>query len=195
MKLFILSLVAFLFCVTTVRGAETRDIKTLFADHYTNHYEHNRAGDNVGRFVKAAKKYDLSDGLYLVYVRNIGISVFGFVNVEKARTERFGKLAADEANWNYHAFAMDEEGNVYDFSYSTEPKILPFSEYVEDMFLIETECANPVAGEFCAGREEKLKSYSLETLSAADYLEKKGPKKLPTVTLGKSLEDYTVLTK
>ncbi len=174
--------------------ADEQVLQPLFEKHFHKQYVSGRCGDNIRRFVKAVEReFASASDLAVVSLNNQGYSVFGMINVEKARGQRFNKPWEGEANWYHHVFAIDRNGNVYDFDFEKEPRIVPFHEYIDEMFLIEPECEKPTYGEFCAGRDNKLKDYLLESVAGeavAKNINKENPIK---VSLEEAYKDYRVL--
>ena len=188
MKIF-LNVVFGFFILTPVYGEAA--FNEIFSDRYFNHYEAGKCGLHLLVFIKKLNQEDLSlEGVSLVEISNKGFSVFGMVNVEKARVKRFDKPAVDERNWYHHVIAVDTDGTVYDFDFSIEPSPLAFAEYVETMFLDEPECETPAYGKFCAGREEKLKNYQLRWTHASDLVNEADPKPYHVGSLGEALDRH-----
>lgn len=147
-------------------------IQTVFEKNYFDSYRPGKCGLNVLNFFERLQSVgeDIR-GLSLVYLENQGHTVFGMVNAEKARASLHGKLTTEEKNWYHHQFAIDRNGMVYDFDYSSSPKPTPLRKYVDDMYLNEDECLSPKTAEFCAGRKNKLADYQLKLYEAKDVLE------------------------
>jgi len=167
-------------------------IEDLFTDHYHRKYEPRFCGRNALNFVKAiAAERGSAEGFYIVTIENKGFSVFGLVNAEKARGFRFGKPFNEERNWYHHAFVLDAQGNVYDFDFTTEPRIVPIAQYLEEMFLDEGD-GKGGAGTFLVGRETKSNDYVLTATTAQAMLSEEanaGNK----ATLGQVVENWRVL--
>ena len=146
-------------------------VAEVFGKNYYDSYREGKCGLNVLNFFETleSKEEDVS-GLSLVYLENKGLSVFGMVNAEKARTQSNGQITTQEMNWYQHQFAIDKNGIVYDFDYMNSPRPVPFKDYIEDMFLNEDECNNHKPGEFCAGRDNKLNDYHIKLYEAKDIL-------------------------
>ena len=171
------------------------NLDDLFEEHYFKQYVSGQCGKNVLNFVKAVKRTQGDvDFLRVVTVENKGFSVFGMVNAEKARGQRFNRPAEEEANWYHHVIALDSSGMVYDFDFGTTPRIVSMEEYLEEMFLDETECEKPAAGEFCAGRGTKLNDYKFSSVTASEALQGKA-NRVKEAPMNKVLHDWEVLTK
>lgn len=171
----------------------SNDLSGLFEEHFRKHYKESSCGDNILRFARAAKALlGKADSLLVVVIANKGNSVFGLVNAEVARGERFKKPVETESNWYHHVILLDDAGRVYDFDYGIEPKITPIEEYLEKMFLDEPECQQPRYGEFCGGRENKLGEYIFEAIDGESAIagESKGIRR---ATLGEVLRNWKVL--
>jgi hypothetical protein len=147
------------------------EVPQYFSSFYHQSYQSRKCGENVLNFFRGLSQSgnDIS-ALTMVTIENKGFSVFGMVNAEKARAAPGSRKNTEERNWYHHIFAIDAVGTVYDFDYLSEPSPRPFSFYVEDMFLNELECTQPISGEFCAGRAEKLDSYELSFYRAKEIL-------------------------
>jgi len=111
------------------------------------------------------------EGFSLVKLENKGASSFSLINAEKARSVVKGQRISEEKNWYEHWIAVDSNGIVYDFDFTTSPNPLAFEEYVEEMFLIEEECESPSWTELCGGRDNKLYEYKVTIFSASKLLE------------------------
>lgn len=157
--------------VILVGNLAVADINSLFEKSYSDLYQEGRCGENILNFFKRVLREgeDLS-ALQMVIVENKGLTVFGMVNAEMARSYSSGRNHVNEKNWYHHVFAINRSGVVYDFDYQIKPTPEKFRSYVENMFLIETECKNPSSGEFCAGRNNKLKDYEISVYAARDVL-------------------------
>lgn len=189
---FILTSLLLLFS-TSAQAAS--DLTRLFETHFHTQYVNGRCGDNVRRFFQAAKHEGIEEGLRVVSIRNNGFSVFGMVNAERTRAVRKGKATEDEANWYHHAIAVDKEGNVYDFDFTSTPTILPFREWAEEMFLKEPECeVKGWSGRFCGGRKNKLGDYEL-SVTPADVFLTEGEESAKKTYLEKAYDDVTLLTR
>jgi len=182
--------ILFTFVLCTVGFAAPADeARELFQKHYYEHYEERRCGQNV---LSLAKALPAASGFYVVTIENKGFSVFGMVNAEAARGQSFRKPANVEANWYHHVILVDDRGFVYDMDYTIEPSVVSMEEYLEKMFLDEPECEKSGTGEFCGGRENKMKEYQLESTPADDVIHRRKvePKR---AKLGEVLEDWMVL--
>lgn len=159
-----------------VSAGSWASIPEVFRKSFYDSYRVGQCGLNVLNFFERLDNEgeDIS-GLSMVYVENKGSSVFGMINAERARARVNGQWGTDEKNWYHHQFAMDKNGMVYDFDYSSAPKLTPFKNYVEDMFLNEDECLNPKPAEFCGGRKEKLNDYYLKFYDASGVIEGNPP--------------------
>lgn len=179
------------FLISSVAWGATpaKELEKLFAQHFHNHYVDGRCGDNILKFARAIPD---PEGLHIVVIENKGFSVFGMVNAETTRGERFKKPAVVESNWYHHVVLLDGDGRVYDFDYHITPTVMPIEEYIETMFLEEPECQTPRSGEFCGGRDNKLKEYQLESTPVTKALarEETPPRK---ATLGEVLKNWKVL--
>lgn len=155
-----------------VFAGPSSDLKPLFAEHFRDHYAAGRCGTNVLAFLSdIAKNRGSVDGLYLVMFENNGFSGFGMVNVEAARDYIRDRWVETEKNWYHHVVAMDKSGLIYDFDFTVKPRIVKGSDYIESMFLNETECTGQrSSGEFCIGRDTKLNEYSVKVLKASEAL-------------------------
>lgn len=171
------------------------DVTDLFEEHFEKNYQSRKCGQNIEAFARAIKKtHGDVDGFYVVSIVNKGFSVFGMVNAEKARSERFRKPAEDEVNWYHHVVLLDDGGKVYDFDYGIEPKVMSFDDYIEHMFLDEEECRTGAAtGEFCVGRDTKLKEYEFESLDAESVLAKDRKRKAKKARMAAVLKNWKVL--
>ncbi len=167
-------------------------ITSLFKKHFTDHYESGECFENTIRFLENATS--LSDtSFYLVSIENRGASTLGMVNAERARGVSFKKKGngwleipdSVEKNWSHHVFAIDSSNNVYDFDYTHKPQIVPLKNYLEKMFLGESDCMNRKDSEICGKREKKLEDYRV-TLTRATYaLEQKKDPEQKTISLKK----------
>ncbi len=176
--------------------AHADPISDLFETHFREQYRPRYCGLNALNFVKAiAKLRGSAEGFHIVHVENKGFSVFGMVNAEHTRGSRFNKPAVDEANWYHHAFVLDDQGNVYDFDFGIEPRIVPIGQYLEEMFL--KEATREQGGSFYVGRQDKLNDYLFEAVPADAALneEKPPPRKAKMGQVQKNwrllIEDFT----
>lgn len=159
----------------------------VFEYHFTNSYEAGQCAANVRNFIRTLKGggSDLSQ-ISFVSIKNRGYSTFSMVNAEQARKGRSG----GETNWYHHVIAVDADGYVYDFDFTTSPRITHFGDYVEAMFLNEPECDTPGTGEFCGGRETKLSQYELEWTRGDELLRSSSPQPYFTGTLEESMQQF-----
>ena len=175
-------------------GAEYSTADRLFASMFYRHYQAGKCGTNALKFTRAIRSATGNASDYsIVFIRNAGISTFGMVNAELARTTRFGKPAAGEANWYHHVFVLHRSGRVYDFDYTATPRVTSVKQYLEKMFLDEPECTNRVSGEFCGGREAKLKGYAFSAVNAESLLADPQLKPDRDSTMAQVLEDWRIL--
>jgi hypothetical protein len=145
-------------------------IKEIFYDHFYNTYVQAECGNNARRLAQAIASHDNLADYFVVELTNEGGSVFGMVNAESARGQRFQRPEAIEANWYFHVFLVHKNGIVYDFDFGIMPRTPHFTEYIREMFLDEPECRNPNMGDFCVGEERKLKEYQLKWFRADRFL-------------------------
>lgn len=132
-----------------------------FSEQLTQNYREGRCYDNSLALIQDFVRSDKTDKFVLVKLENKGSSTFGLVNAEKARSKHLDRLVAEEKNWYEHWFVMDENNIVYDFDFTTRPTPTKFQDYVEQMFLLESECQTPSWTELCGGRETKLTEYQV----------------------------------
>lgn len=161
------------FCLNA--NAVNPTVKSLFEHHYYKKYEARYCGKNTMGFLQSLYRVwgNKIGGFSVVSVTNKGGSVFGMVNVEKARETRNDRPVEVEMNWHYHAFVMDTTGLVYDFDFASRPRIVSLKTYLEEMFLNEPECDQPRrSGRFCVGRTTKLSDYEFVIVNALAALRK-----------------------
>ena len=175
-KLGFSSVIALLFSMPVQADPRTlSQLRTLFSDHFYSGYTEGRCGENILQFLELSRRnrLDLSQAQVLV-IENKGYSVFGMVNVEKAREagsairptpSRAPLREVGERNW-YHHVVLVYDGHVFDFDFTNEPTVTTVSTYFESMFLDEDQ--KPGRG-FYVGRDEKMKDYQLEIHLGADY--------------------------
>lgn len=166
----------------------------LFASHYVHQYQPRQCGTNALNFVCALRQRtgDVSD-YALVFIKNRGFTTFGMVNAELARTTRFGRPAAGEANWYHHVFVLDRAGRVFDFDFTAQPRVSSVRLYLKKMFLEETECQKKISGEFCVGRDKKLQDYEFSAVNAEEMLRNPSLKPGAGYTMEAVLRDHRVL--
>lgn len=170
-------------------------IADIFADHFHNRYQSGRCGTNVTEFFQDMEKsgVDLAD-YYMLVIENKGFSGFGMVNVEEARDYIRGQWESTEKNWYHHVVAVNGMGQVYDFDFKTRPRVVKVADYIEAMFLNETECTKKSkTGEFCIGRDVKLNQYTVQIIPASDIIQQpadKSPDSYPSVTLKKMRQSW-----
>lgn len=158
---------------TKTKLQSSQEFEELFEQHYWHSYEAGYCGKNSLAFInKSHDKFGNAQELYLISLVNKGFSMFGMVNAEKARSVIQGNNVADESNWHHHAFVVDKNGFVYDFDYESQPTQIHFTEYIDKMYLEESECFTPVYGEFCIGKEDKLDDYKITVLPGLSAVEK-----------------------
>ena len=175
----------FLFC----HGGFANPHFPLFEKHFREQYEPRYCGKNALRFVEGLKAAgeDLQR-FHIVTIENKGFSVFGMLNAERARGTRFNRPAEEERNWYHHVFVLDDQGLVYDFDFTIEPRIAPIAEYLEEMFLKEGDEGQT----FKVGRKTKLADYALTAVPALAAVDKSAvPKK--SHSLDKVVKDWRVL--
>jgi len=179
-----------LFCAS---GAFAQDLSGLFKTHYEKHYDPRKCGENILAFARAVSNAQGPiDSLHIVEIGNKGFHMFGMVNAERARGQRFKRPSEEETNWYHHFIVLDDQGRVYDFSYGIQPSIPPIEEYLERMYLDEEECRNPRAPGFCIGRDQKLDDYRFEATPAASVVDG-NPAKPKQATMRQVLENWRVL--
>ena len=150
------------------RAMAGSDLDRLFSDHYHDHYEEGRCGENALSFIEDAnRKLGAAKDLYLITIEDKGFSNFGLVQAEMTRwVSRPGQT--QDRNWGYHAFVMDGSGNIYDFDYGSKPSVTGIRNYLESMFLNDNECLLPPprrrGGDSCVDRETRLKDYEIKVL-------------------------------
>lgn len=173
------------------------DLTSLFNDHYHNHYEERRCGDNALGFIEDAnRKTGAAKDLYLVMIEDKGFSNFGLVQAEMARwPARPGRT--QDMNWGFHAIVMDRSGNVYDFDYGSKPTITGIRNYLENMFLNDNECLLPPprrasAGETCVPRETRLRDYQV-TVVPGDQVIVRDESEKKSFKLAEVWKDWRVL--
>ncbi len=156
-------------------SAQVAGLDQLFKDHYQNHYEERRCGENALGFIEdAQEKLGAADSLFLVMIEDKGFSNFGLVQAEMARwPARPGQT--QDMNWGFHAFVMDKSGNVYDFDYGPGPTITGMRRYLETMFIDDNECTQPPptirnAGSTCVKRETRLDEYQISVVPGVDII-------------------------
>jgi hypothetical protein len=158
-------------------SARSRSLEANFKTSYFSAYEEGRCGDNILGFLTANRGLGLTDAKVLM-IENKGYSVFGMLNVERAR-EAGGMIRPQparapfrkegEKNW-YHHVVLLFEGRIYDFDFTNEPVVLPVAQYFEEMFLDEEP--QPGYGGFYVGRDDKLNEYQIEVINGADALDR-----------------------
>lgn len=151
------------------RASETAKLQELFQRAYYSDYEPGRCGQNIMGLLDAARKTGIdSRSARMIVIRNEGTSAFGMVNAENARGGyhiRTGKqLPPRDTNW-YHHVILEMDCLVFDFDFMNEPTVIPLGQYLERMFLDETDSESGIQ----AGRETKLEDYQIKVLPAADY--------------------------
>lgn len=189
-----MSVVAF----TEAGALANSDLERLFEIHYHDHYEERRCGENAMGFIEDAnRKLGLAKDLYLVMIEDKGFSNFGMVQAEMARwPARPGRT--QDMNWGYHAFVMDKSGNVYDFDYGPRPTITGIRQYLETMFIEDSECKNPrarpSAGDTCIKRETRLDEYQV-TVVPGDEVIVRNESNQKKFKLAQVWKDWRVLVK
>ena len=167
MKMPVTSLLAATFALapllTRPAAADPARLTELFRDGFVSMYAPGGCGNNILRLIQKAEeaRIPLKDAQVIV-LENEGGSVFGMLNVESARDERW----PGEKNWYFHVILV-HGGLVYDFDYTNDPVVDTVESYLERMFLHEER--RPPDG-FLVGREHKLNEYSVRSVSARDYL-------------------------
>jgi len=157
------------------------DLKDLFKDHFHNHYEPRRCGQNAIAFIKAAdRQLAAAPSLQLVTIEDTGFSNFGMISAEHARrSDRPGQV--EDINWYFHAFVVDRKGLVYDFDFGGEPTIVPLKSYLQKMFVEDNECNLPFgqqsAARSCVPSETRLTDYKLTVISGEDIVEERETEK------------------
>lgn len=157
-------------------NAWANDLSRLFSDHFHDHYQERRCGENAQQFIEAVEEqYRAASSVYLVVIEDTGFSNFGLVQAEKARWPgREGQT--QDMNWGYHAFVMDRAGKVYDFDYNHKPTIVNIREYLESMFLHDNECnqgqVRRSAGDTCVSRDTRLTEYKVTVVPGDRILDR-----------------------
>lgn len=145
--------------------------EATFAEVFFKSYREGRCYENTLTFVtEALSTSGGAQKFSVIKIENKGTSSFGLVNAERARSRLNGQLVAEEKNWYEHWVAVDERGMVYDFDFLITPSPKIFKDYVEEMFLDETECVTHSWTELCGGRENKLNDYWLTVFDATELL-------------------------
>jgi hypothetical protein len=190
----LIAIACLLFATSFPTFASNQKLETLFSTHFYRHYESGQCGKNIIKFIKAADAAGIDvSTMNVLFIENKGGSVFGMVNAEKAtRSYHDG-----EANWYHHVVAVDDAGLVYDFDFTSTPRIIPIQDYIEEMFLDEIECSGDPAdyfGQPCVGRDTKLKDYEISVTPANQLL---GGNETPTkkMRMGKVLNDWQIILK
>lgn len=171
-KVFIMKSPLIIIATTLSAGLLLGSADATFSLHFFESYREGRCHENVVSFVKQLRDQgqDL-EGFSLMKLENKGTSSFGLINAEKARSVVNGQRIAEEKNWYEHWIAVDSNGIVFDFDFTTSPHPLAFQTYVEEMFLIEEECETPSWTELCGGHDSKLDEYRVTIFSASKLLE------------------------
>ena len=108
--------------------------------YYSDKISSRHCGRNIKNFIKDLKRngFDTS-GIKVLKITAAGNS-WGFGRIV-ALNSRWGKSLDNHfvENWGFHVVAV-HNGEVYDFSFSREPTILKFDDYVESMFVAQ----NPI---------------------------------------------------
>ncbi|MEY4630996.1 MAG: hypothetical protein RIQ81_1116, partial [Pseudomonadota bacterium] len=170
-----ITILSILLGLTPSGSAYAFDLRDLFKDHFHNHYEPRRCGQNAMAFIRAAdRQLGAAGSLQLVTIEDTGFSNLGMVSAEHARrSDRPGQV--EDMNWYFHAFVVDHNGLVYDFDFGGEPTIVPLDSYLQEMFVEDNECSLPSgqrsAARSCVPREARLNEYKLTVISGRDVVE------------------------
>jgi len=175
MKLHRLSLLAALtLCtVSQTQALANPSLKPLFEDRFRTAYAPGRCADNILRLLVAARAAKIPlEHSRVLFIENLGGSLFGYLNVELARDEADPR----ERQWSYHV-VLEHGGMIFDFDYTNQPRVDTIATYFERMFLDEDP--KPLNG-FYVGRKWKLKEYGIQIHPALNYLKvKEEYQKLP----------------
>lgn len=141
-------------------------LKPIFEDRFRTAYAPGRCADNILRLLVAARaaKIPLEQSRVL-FIENLGGTLFGYLNVELARDE----IDPRERQWSYHV-VLEHGGMIFDFDYTNQPRVDTIATYFERMFLDEDP--KPLNG-FYVGRKWKLKEYGIQIHPALNYLKVK----------------------
>ena len=173
------------------------DLDRLFHVHYSDHYEERRCGENALGFIEDAnRKLGMAKDLYLIMIEDKGWSNFGLVQAEMARrVDRPGQT--HDMNWGYHAFVMDQSGDIYDFDYGPKPTVTGIRSYLENMFLNDNECTTPPqrrGGDTCISRDNRLSDYEI-TIVRGDQVISRDESEKKKFKLGQVWKDWRILLK
>jgi len=139
-----------------------------FKKDFSKNYVENQCGSNILGFLgRAEKSGQKIYNAHILEISNKGFSLFGLINAEFARES--GRLnpnsASDgmrnlpgETNW-YHHVVLELDGEIYDFDFGNQPKVVSVKDYFEKMFLDDKKPSE--GGDRYIGREEKLKTYEI----------------------------------
>jgi len=184
-KRLILSAAILLQMIQGASAADVAAIQPLFAERFYSAFEPRHCGRNVYGLIdeSARASIDLL-GAEIWIFRNEGGSMFGYLNVERARGEGPRGLSAGDMNWEFHVVLV-AEGVVFDASFEMEPTPLPVRDYLKVMFLEDNPSGHRVPV------SKKLDGYSIERIPVEAYLASKGAKlKGPKSTFQQVLTEY-----
>lgn len=161
--IYVLSVCCFMFAAN-VSAADLQGFTDLFSTHFKgSFYKENKCGENIETLIRLALKQDLDvKGASLVYLENTGTWNFGLIDAHRAREqgpfidrELRGERHPGHANWGFHVFLL-VDGQVLDFDFENQPKILPIETYVRQMF-------------FKASDSQELRDRKLDIYKASVY--------------------------
>lgn len=183
---------------TTSLFASVPEMSRLFGQTFTSNYVPGRCGDNIFRLVSAADNKGLNYyNANILIIENLGLSVFGMLNVEWARlsgaldpaypaTSPFRSLPG-ERNW-YHHIVLEMDGVIYDYDFGNTPQVLSKADYFDKMFLKELK--KDQGGKFYVGLKEKLTYYQVEVIDAREALRAKQTRIPQPKGVKMSLDEY-----
>lgn len=149
--------------------SDARKLTMLFKARFDKDYEERQCGRNIMRLLQKAQQQGINaDNARMIHITNIGNSVFGMVNAERARggyrASTGEQFPPGEVNWYFHVL-LELDCLVFDFDFLNEPVVLSLHDYFELMFLDEVPPELPF---YRVGREEKLKNYEIEVYRGRD---------------------------
>lgn len=178
-----------------VLAADLAGINRIFSSTFwTSHYEERFCGKNIQKLVRKSmdERLDLSDA-YIVEITDVSGYKFGMVNALQAREG--GRLITPartkpdrhpgEKNWYFHAVLL-VNGKVMDYDFTNWPTILPFDQYMTQMFIPADKHKD------AKFKMYKMKGYKVTLFPAEDYMLRQ-QQRLSAREIGKEyyLKDYS----
>lgn len=114
------------FILSSAQAADLSSLITLYRQSFFTLYQPRFCGENIRRFLLEANRRRIdTSGAVVAKLEGGFWEVRGF----SARA----RMGEDELLGNFHVFLV-AEGHVFDFDFTSQPKVLPLHDYLVEMY-------------------------------------------------------------